>query len=126
MSLGNDFEQLVEALPDDWRQASLRLRFERDMQPGGGKIPADATRELIGAEPGGIAIVTLDPGTAPAIRSAVRSLERAGFRGEVQLIDVIAAGTEALARWRPPDELLHGRVVAVPGGGYAYRVGIGT
>jgi hypothetical protein len=110
MPLADDFQAIVDSLPDDWTDLELALRIhdvERYVETATYLVITNAQplskdrwhwRLLVAHRFGHAA-------AAPVVRKALALLDQAGITGELELREVRVGRTEVVQMWGRPESV---------------------
>jgi hypothetical protein len=110
MALAEDFQEIVDSLPEDWTDLELDLRIadeSRYVEAAMYLVTCNARpyshhdwhwRLLVAHRFGHAAAV-------PAVHSALRLLDEAGIEGELALRETRAGRTEVIQMWGRPESV---------------------
>jgi hypothetical protein len=110
MPLADDFQAIVDSLPDDWSDLELVLRIrdvDRYIEAATCLVTCNAQplskdewhwRLLVAHRFGHAAAV-------PAVRTALKLLDDAGIEGELQLRELRVGRTETVQMWGRPESV---------------------
>ena len=110
MALADDFDDIVDSLPDDWTDLELDLRIadESRYRDAGVLVTQINAQPYSKAEWHWRIVVAHRFGHAAApetVRGTLRTLDREGIEGELQVRDIHEGRVEVVQMWGRPESV---------------------
>lgn len=108
MALADDFEALIESLPDDWTDIEIDVRIEDESR----YVDTAVMLSMVNAQPYSgfdwhwrllVAGSFGHAAAAPAVHGVLKQLDEAGVKGELRLREVREGRAEVVQMWGRPE-----------------------